>query len=324
MQTRTAAVAFMDVVGSVQVSFAASPDLYESGFIQPLHSCYRSVLESFGLVSSREGIRIMGDCHPYDKAGDYREMDIRGDQMVVILSSDDTGRDVEIATRIALEASERWLLRSPNVERWRQSMEPLRVVAGVHHGPLVLAQRDFGLRGDSQTAEGFAINYAKRVESHARSGLFTKVMLSENALSRLMTRPSSHFVLGEAKLYDVKGIGNQILREIKFYLSPGVFTPAVKDVYARMFALGVYNIGAALVLLNHMRYAGETGLGITRRLLWDRIHAAVNEHGVVDEYARRKIREYDAQKRAASEMPLESDPVPDDYRAVFPPSGNKQ
>lgn len=315
MNTRLAAVAFMDVVGSVQISYGMSPGEYEKRFIEPLHGCYRSVLKTFRLMpKKRERVMQLNDVYPYEGTRDYREMDIRGDQMVVILCSNDPARDVEHAARIALEAAERWLLRLPNIDRWRQSMEPLRVVAGVHLGPLVVRTRSFGLRPNARAAEGYAINYAKRVEAHARDGCFTRVMLSENAWVRLSQRPDAQFVTAEPQRYELKGIGCQPLREVKYYLSSGVFTPPVRDIYARMFSTGVHNVGSALALLNHMRYAGESGLDISRQVLWSNIEGAARDCQAVRDFIKRKIRKYDAKKAKTREMPKPRDPVPDEFR----------
>jgi len=310
-----AAVAFIDVVNSVQLSHALNPKDYESYFIEPLHKCFTSVLQSFGFRSEKENVILenvkMFDDVPSWSSFEFTEFDIRGDQMVVILASQDHAKDVETVTRIALETEQRWGLRFPNDERWRQGMPPLSIVGGIHWGPIMVRQREFGLRGNKPTAEGYAINYAKRVESCARLGKYSHIMLSESAWPLLEEVKTSYLFFDESKLLELKGIGPQFLREVRYYLTSDVYTPHAKDIYAFRSRNGVHNLLAALLLLNDMRYAGERDIPTSRRALWEQIKEAACFSPEIQHIVRDRIQQYDRDKMKEEEKPLPGDPVQD-------------
>ncbi len=95
------------------------------------------------------------------------------------------------AVRTAILLKNSWLSTPLNVERVKARHLPFDVGIGIHRGICVLRERwDGGKR-----IEGFAINFAKRIEGYARIGRVTQVMLSRGAVERLRFVRRKHVVM---------------------------------------------------------------------------------------------------------------------------------
>jgi len=95
------------------------------------------------------------------------------------------------ALRTAIILKNSWLSTPLNMERVKARHLPFDIGIGIHRGICVLRER-----GDGTTRiEGFAINFAKRIESYARIGRVTQVMLSRGAVERLRFIRRAHVVM---------------------------------------------------------------------------------------------------------------------------------
>ena len=81
------------------------------------------------------------------------------------------------ALRCAVAVKNAWIAHPRNVLRVATDQPVLDVGIGINTGNVVLQQRGDG----TQRIEGFAINFAKRVEGFSRHGRYCRIMLSRTA-----------------------------------------------------------------------------------------------------------------------------------------------
>lgn len=219
-----AAIVFVDATDSVAASHVLGPRDYDEQFLKPLQGCYRQVLYTFRLAKKPQEKVQQFDRKRLPKYTKFSfEADVRGDQMVAMFFSGEIHRDVRMAVWLALETVCRWKISTKNSKRILDGMEPHEVRAGVHVGPITFRERPYGMRyREDRTAEGYAINFAKRVESKAEEGIYTRVMLTRAAWMELESEKVSDLdcVLAEERPFFLKGIGNIPLREVKCFFPP--------------------------------------------------------------------------------------------------------
>lgn len=175
------------------------------------------------------------------------EATVRGDELSVILvdpiprnqtrasaaangndGADVFKREMHFGTRVALQIAvrlkRRWLLVAENQRRINESGQPpLGLAIGMHSGPVVLGQHTRFEMGElnrrvMRTAEGYAINIAKRVETASRTGRFSRIFLTRPLYNRTPADFRQAFVrvdvphlkgIAQAPvIYEAKGIGH--------------------------------------------------------------------------------------------------------------------
>jgi class 3 adenylate cyclase len=195
-----AVVIFVDVIQSSDMSAFVDLRLYYTT-LSHFQATVDKLLESFSLWARAEG---------EDSQEPSAEINIRGDEVCVILYSgrDLLGEDLSTAVRFAVELKRWWRMHPLNLERIRQQSEPISLAAGIHFGMVAIGDLATG----RPRAEGYCINFAKRVETSARNGRASRIVLSEDAYAyyrayrRPMPDPRVSFAPVETEL---KGISNK-------------------------------------------------------------------------------------------------------------------
>jgi tetratricopeptide (TPR) repeat protein len=172
--------------------------------------------------------------------GCHAEASVRGDEMALILGctpSRGTGKEKDdafelklrrctrLALQVAIRLKRRWLLETPNRTRIHQRQPPLGVAIGIHAGPVVVGQHIRFLdtarplsASPIISAEGYAVNTAKRVETASRTGRFSRIFLTRPIFNRTPADFRQAFVRFEVPelkgipvspiIYEAKGIGH--------------------------------------------------------------------------------------------------------------------
>ncbi len=164
------------------------------------------------------------------------------------------------AMRAAILLKNSWLSTPLNMERVKARHLPFDLGIGIHRGICVLRER-----GDREKRiEGFAINFAKRIEGYARIGRVTQVMLSRGAVERLRFVKRKHvvmrqrlgFISHEPAEGELKGlqVGLQLF-ELKFFHRLMILPPEEKiPVFEQLLRIDPKNLWAYQMAAEHYAY----------------------------------------------------------------------
>lgn len=164
------------------------------------------------------------------------------------------------ALRTAIMLKNSWLSTPLNVERVKARHLPFDVGVGIHRGMCVLRERADG----TKKIEGFAINFAKRIEGYARIGRVTQVMLSRGAVERLrfvrrkqvVMRQRLGFISHEPAEGELKGLqaGLQLF-ELKFFHRLMILPePERIPVFEELLRMDPKNVWAYQMAAEHYAY----------------------------------------------------------------------
>jgi len=174
-----ALIVFADIIGSSKYSAILGYQEYAKRLIE-----FQELFRSLGRRYFPE---------PEDKTVDYCHVDARADEGIVFVACPQKDRQ-EKQARLVMRAIE-FLYHLKARLRFRSAPEsgdaPRRfdVGAGVHWGPVVLTISRENNRSTIAGMEGYAINYAKRVESCSRQGEHSAILLSSEASKSLEFYP---------------------------------------------------------------------------------------------------------------------------------------
>jgi len=157
-----------------------------------------------------------------------------------------------------------WIAHPRNVLRVETDQPVLDVGIGINTGNVVLQ-----LRGDgTQRIEGFAINFAKRVEGFSRHGRYCRIMLSRSAYETFRGIVVEHTMLKQRAFFQsytpsegtLKGLspGTEVF-ELKFFHRLGGFSipPEQIRLHRQIFENDPTNIWAYTNLINFHLYSRE-------------------------------------------------------------------
>ena len=166
------------------------------------------------------------------------------------------------ALRCSVQVKNAWIGDPRNVERIAAQQPVLDIGAGINSGNVIFQQRADG----ECRIEGFAINFAKRVESFSRSGSFCKIMLSKTAFEVFSNTVVGHSMLKQRAAFEpytpepgvLKGLaaGTQVF-ELKWFhrLAGFAITADHVPLYRQVFFADPTNIWAYTNLLNYHLYS---------------------------------------------------------------------
>jgi len=182
------------------------------------------------------------------------------------------------ALRCAVQVKNAWIRDPRNVTRVEAQQPVLDVGIGINTGNVILQQRLDGLN----RIEGFAINFAKRVEQFSRYGSFCKIMLSKTAFETFRNTVVGHAMLKQRAFFEpytpqagvLKGLapGTQVY-ELKFFhrLAGFSITDEYVPLFTHIFIADPTNIWAYSNLLNYHLYQRgdiETSSALAHRALY--------------------------------------------------------
>ena len=168
------------------------------------------------------------------------------------------------ALRCAVQVKNAWVSHPRNVARINSQQPILEIGAGINTGPVVLQDRGEG----RQRIEGFAINFAKRVEGFSRHGNHCKIFLSKTAYETFNNTTVAYLMLKQRAAFEpyvpqaglLKGLvqGTKVF-ELKFFhrLEGFSIPPENVPVYTQVFEDDPTNIWAYTNLINYHLYENE-------------------------------------------------------------------
>jgi tetratricopeptide (TPR) repeat protein len=218
-----ATILFADMVDSSMLSHICDPVAYDRLVSSFQEMCVNVVREM--LVTNK-------DKH----SESHIEASVRGDELSLIITCDPFSKkstlpDVRLqcstwlALQVAIRLKRHWLLVEENKSRICNGQPPLGIAIGLHAGPVIVrphlrfASCEKPLKTKScVSAEGYAINIAKRVETASRGGRFSRIYLTRPIYNRTPADFRQAFVrvvVPELKgipvapiIYEAKGIGH--------------------------------------------------------------------------------------------------------------------
>ena len=195
---KKAVIFFADVIGASEISNNRSVEDYDK------------VVSQF----HKKAI-LLKEIFFEDYNGEDVEFSARGDEICLIIHSEDSEEDIRRAVRYAFYLKLAWLGTDYNHERVTCQLDPREIAIGIHHGLIIFRAHPFdeNFRDGKASSEGYAINLAKRVEGQARAGKTSRIFLSEAAHS-LFPEAKRGFPFDEPRQFELKGLGNKYLYEI--------------------------------------------------------------------------------------------------------------
>ena len=216
-----ATILFADMVDSSMLSHVHDPPRYDSLVSSFQEMCADTVENALRESQDKER---------------HIEATVRGDELCMILACSLPGKNhtafetrvnqcTWLALQVAIRLKRSWLLVEENKERIWHGQPPLGIAIGMHAGPVVVRpHRRFrqGLETPSSqmstSAEGYAINTAKRVEGISRLGRFSHIYLTRPIYNRTPADFRQAFVRVDVPdlkgiatapiIYEAKGIGH--------------------------------------------------------------------------------------------------------------------
>lgn len=220
-----ATILFADMVDSSMLSHVQSPAAYDDLVSEYQKTAGRVISETVTKETFLE-------CTP------HVEVSVRGDELCLILGCTKghgagcrpqchPNLCAQTVLRVAIRLKREWLLSNANKKRICIGQPPLGVAIGIHAGPVVVKKHTRFAAGNAPlpsepqqtvTAEGYAINTAKRVETESRKGRFSRIFLTRPIYNRTQADFRPAFVRFEATelkgipvapvIYEAKGIGH--------------------------------------------------------------------------------------------------------------------
>jgi Flp pilus assembly protein TadD len=183
-----AAIVVADLEGSSEFANLASLEEYNRLVREYQWRAHEAILRY-----TRESALTLGNL---ERAG-------RGDEVVLIVHSLAREENAVHALKLALLLREAWLYSDFNRKRLEDGKDFAHVRVGIGEGRVVLEK---GAWAQSETAEGFAISQAKRIEGEA--GTARAKILLKATLKPFVEKGVSGITLGETRsLGKLKGVG---------------------------------------------------------------------------------------------------------------------
>jgi class 3 adenylate cyclase len=209
---------FVDIMGASEVSNHKNPAEYAK-FVNSFQKLFMSVCKKYTDAWYDEDSR---------KEMQYSS---RGDEGLLMIYRSETLTDptvdIDVAINIALELKRQWLCSDVNKDRINSGLLPVDLAIGIHIGRTYLEKipsSESTPRGNpgGWLPEGYAINLAKRVESHSRQGRFSHILLSEAAQGQLNYLANERtYLFDDPQVISPKGISRDIrVYEIKHHFLP--------------------------------------------------------------------------------------------------------
>jgi class 3 adenylate cyclase len=165
------------------------------------------------------------------------------------------------ALRCGVQVKNTWIANQRNIARVEAQQPVLDIGVGINLGNVILQQR-----GDGQMRiEGYAINFAKRVEGYSRYGSYCKIMLSKTAFETFRNTIVGHTMLKQRAFFEpyvpaagmLKGLSvGTTVHELKFFHRLSGFAIQTDQVphFTHIFMADPTNIWAYTNLINYHLY----------------------------------------------------------------------
>jgi class 3 adenylate cyclase len=186
------------------------------------------------------------------------------------------------ALRCGVQVKNTWIANPRNIARVEAQQPVLDIGVGINLGNVILQERADG----EMRIEGYAINFAKRVEGYSRYGSYCKIMLSKTAYEIFRNTIVGHTMLKQRAFFEpyvpqagiLKGLAvGTMVHELKFFhrLSGFAIQPDQVPHFTHIFMAEPTNIWAYTNLINFHLYQQDdvpTATGLAQRALYANPH----------------------------------------------------
>jgi len=249
-EIRIATILFADIRNSAQISNVLNLHRYD-GFISQFQGAMRRVLDE----------HLAEHYSPEER----EEIDygVRGDEACLIIyrarTPEDAERDVENAFHIAQHMKRDWLFTKFNRERLLEGKMIEDIGVGINMGEVVVSEHP-GRPGE-RSPEGWAINFAKKVEGTSREAPYSKIMVSQS-VHHIAKKPSMGVSFAERQIILFSGIDRRLpVYEVKCFdlggEQPESMTPEERRVMERALRNNPYDLWLSLMYGNALYHEGD-------------------------------------------------------------------
>ena len=174
MRVLPSIILFADIRDSSEIAGTLSIEEYDF-LLNEFQVLMRAAIEQVLSSHFRPGIPWPG------------EISIRGDEAYLVLFAGPDGVSADAGLRAVMEIAfamkRKWLLSQVNRQRILQGKMIQDIGIGMHMGEIALGPHPG--RGTGHTAEGWAINLAKKLETASREGQYSKIIVSSSVYHRV-------------------------------------------------------------------------------------------------------------------------------------------
>lgn len=215
---RETVIMFVDIMGASEVSNHMIPRDYTK-FVNSFQNLFTVVCKAY-----------IETYYPTKDEQHQIQYSARGDEGLLMIyrreTQDNPAIDIDVAINIALQLKRQWLCSQANESRIQSGLLPVDLAIGIHVGRTYIDETEGKNVSDTNPGglklEGYAINLAKRVESHARQGKFSHILLSEAAYGQLFNLAEERtYFFDDPQVVTPKGISREIrVHEVKHHFLP--------------------------------------------------------------------------------------------------------
>lgn len=212
---RETVIMFVDIMGASEVSNHMSPEAYAT-FVNRFQKLFMDVCAKY-----------IKAWYPTKEEQNEIQYSARGDEGLLMIYRKETRNDptvdIDVAVNIALELKRQWLCSPANADRIKDGLLPIDLGIGIHVGRTYIDKEEKKVVAPGNPGglklEGYAINLAKRVESHSRQGRFSHILLSEAAHGLLNYLADERtYLFDSPQVISPKGISRDIrVYEVKHH-----------------------------------------------------------------------------------------------------------
>lgn len=172
-------ILFVDLVNSVAISNQIGYLEYDE-LINEFQACMYNTTNTFIKVGSPGSeIRVAGDqlaVFYYNPEEHSPKVHLGKDFSNAEESFFDLQERVFTILKLAIKLKLNWQTSPINLERLKFQRKPYEIGIGIHIGPCVYSKRCYA----KKKIEGWAINFAKRIESYSRYGHYSRIITSKS------------------------------------------------------------------------------------------------------------------------------------------------
>jgi len=237
------------------------------------NATYQRVISEFHNLANDTFNEVINTYKKEDFQKSHTNLTPLGDEIKLIIKDTAFGNDIKKALLCVLRFARLfkigWLFSKHNQERIRAGKRPHDVGIGINVGSLTY---------DNGEPEGYHIILAKRVETSAREGLYTRIMLSRNAYQTAIEADARVYFTTD-RMMPLKGFAEiEHVFEIKAYIGSIYWDPVKKlwknlenlNVFAKLFSFDCFNawlgIEIAIAYYYHMDF--PKALSIINKVLF--------------------------------------------------------
>ncbi len=256
------AIMFVDLVDSSV--FASVLGLKEySDYVESFHEVVRVQCEHFFEHYLRG---------KYERVRDY-EYFVIGDELVFFMHTAKPSNDVYLLATLGITLKAAWFASPFNRERVERRSAAAEIAVGINFGTVWARQLESGFK-----TQGYAINLAKRIESHSRDGRHFRIFLSDTAYNLLHTR-MRNLLFSDREFATGKGIlGRFSVYEIvdAFVDSVERLAPEIAELFEELMGAAIDSNSRDLWIHSAYQVAGEKCHGGVTEEAADRCRRVLN------------------------------------------------